>query len=158
MKFVIFRHGEKSNESHDPSLNIEGFKQAENALKLLVESRLPRPSKIYTSPKIRTQQTLKPIADFSKLKLNPTPLLDLRQNNETPKDFRLRVQEFLVGFQLELLSCVYICTHQDWIEEFLSIIESSTDLTQSKYNFWPSGQYMVFEKDEIWDLLEYKRI
>lgn len=160
MKFVIFRHAEKQGGlEKDSPLSPHGIAQSKNILSQVISKNLPIPTRIYASPRKRTSLTMTPLAESFKLKINATPLLDLKLNNETQKDFRLRIQEFLVGFQLEPdTPCVYICTHQDWIEEFLTVIECSTDLLQPKYSVWPSGQYMYFDKNELWDLLAFKQV
>ena len=160
MKFLIFRHAEKHGGlEKDSPLSPHGNAQAKNLLSQVISKNLPIPAKIYCSPRKRTSLTMNPLAESFKIKIATTPLLDLKHHNETQKDFRLRIQEFLVSFQLEPETpCVYICTHQDWIEEFLSIIECSTDLMAPKYSIWPCGQYMYFEKNEIWDLLAFKQV
>jgi phosphohistidine phosphatase SixA len=159
MKFVIFRHGDKQSDFHrDSPLSPQGLEQAKNIARLVQSKKLPIPNKLFASTKLRTLQTLTPLAELCRLKVQSTPLLDLRSGTETSKDFRLRVQEFLVSFQLEPTPCLFICTHQDWVEEFLSVIESSSDLLAQKYTNWPPGQYMYFEKSEIWDLVEFKSV
>ncbi|MCB0370073.1 MAG: histidine phosphatase family protein [Bdellovibrionales bacterium] len=160
MKFLLFRHAEKQGGlEKDSPLTPQGKIQAKNILSKVISKELPIPTRVYASPRKRTSLTMTPLAESFKIQIQTTPLLDLKQNQESMKDFRLRIQEFLVSFQLEEESpCVYICTHQDWIEEFLTIIECSTDLLNPKYSVWPSGQYMYFEKNEIWDLLSFKQV
>jgi hypothetical protein len=119
---------------------------------------------MFCSPRKRTQETLSFAAEQSRIKIAKTPLLDLRAPSESQKDFRLRIQEFLVGFQLDVPDSptkppsVYVCTHQDWAEEFLTIVESSTDLTQPKFGIWHSGQYMYFAKTDLWHLMDFNRL
>ncbi|NUM57866.1 MAG: histidine phosphatase family protein [Bdellovibrionaceae bacterium] len=160
MKFILFRHAEKQGGlEKDSPLSPHGISQSRQILGQVISKQLPIPTKIYCSPRKRTSLTLSPLAESFKLKININSLLDLKLNSETQKDFRLRIQEFLVSFQLEPETpCIYVCTHQDWIEEFLSVIECSTDLLQPKYSVWPCGQYMYFEKNEIWDLVSFKLI
>ncbi|MBN8538081.1 MAG: histidine phosphatase family protein [Deltaproteobacteria bacterium] len=160
MKFLIFRHADKKGGlEKDSPLSPLGIKQSQHLLEQVKNRKLPRPSKIYCSPRKRTSLTMGPLAENSQVRISETSLLDLKQPQESNKDFRLRIQEFLVSFQLEgEVPCVYICTHQDWIEEFLSVIESSTDLLKPEYSFWPCGQYMYFEKNDLWDLLEFQQI
>lgn len=165
MNFILFRHAEKSSEmASDPSLSQQGFNQGRNLVVLIQGKKLPPPTHIFCSPRKRTSETLSFAAEQSRIKIITTPLLDLRTSNESPKDFRLRIQEFMVGFQLDVPDnpqkppCVYVCTHQDWAEEFLTIIESSTDLTQPKYSVWASGQYMYFTKTDLWHVMDFGRI
>ncbi|OYZ23243.1 MAG: hypothetical protein B7Y39_05475 [Bdellovibrio sp. 28-41-41] len=165
MNFILFRHAEKSSEMvADSSLSPNGFNQARNLVQLIQSKKLPPPSHLFCSPRKRTSETLSFAAEQMRLKITSSPLLDLRTENESSKDFRLRVQEFLVGFQLDIPDnaknppTVYVCTHQDWAEEFISIIESSTDLNQPKYGIWPSGQYMFFAKTDLWHLMDLNRL
>jgi phosphohistidine phosphatase SixA len=148
----------------DSSLSAQGFAQARNLANLVQNKKLPVPTHMYCSPRKRTHETLSFLAEQARIKITKTPLLDLRTSAESTKDFRLRIQEFLVGFQLDVPDSatkpptVYVCTHQDWAEEFLTIVESSTDLTQPKYGIWPSGQYMYFAKTDLWHLKDFNRI
>lgn len=165
MNFILFRHAEKSSEYvADASLSAQGFIQARNLAQLVQNKKLPPPTHLIGSPKKRTRETLSFVAEQTRIKTSTNPLLDLRNNTESGKDFRLRVQEFLVGFQLDIPDSatkpptVYVCTHQDWVEEFISTIECSTDLTQPKYSVWPSGQYMYFNKTDIWHLMDFNRL
>lgn len=165
MNFILFRHAEKSSGfAPDASLSSIGLNQSRHLAQLVQNKKLPSPTHLYCSPKKRTKETLSFIADQARLKIISSPLLDLRNSNESEKDFRLRIQEFLVSFQLEIPDhpakppTVYACTHQDWVEEFMTIIESSTDLEQPKYSVWSSGQYMYFSKTDIWHLLDFNRI
>lgn len=159
MKFVIFRHAEKNGGlESDAPLSPRGQLQAKNILNQVLAKKIPVPTKIYCSPRKRTSLTLTPVAEKFNIKIQTTPLLDLKLNTENQKDFRLRIQEFLVSFQLEPdTPCIFICTHQDWIEEFLTVIECTTDLLSAKYSVWPSGQYMHFDKNDQWDLLDFRQ-
>jgi len=165
LNFILFRHAEKSSEMiADCSLSTAGFNQARNLVNLVQAKKLPPPTHLFCSPRKRTRETLSFVAEQTRLKITATPLLDLRTPTESTKDFRLRVQEFLVSFQLDIPDTVknpptvYVCTHQDWAEEFTSIIESSTDLSHPKYSSWPSGQYMYFAKSDLWHLMDFNRI
>lgn len=165
MNFILFRHAEKSSEiAHDSSLSAQGFNQAHNLAQLVLNKKLPPPTHIYCSPRKRTKETMSVVAEHARIKITESPLLDLRTSSESPKHFRLRIQEFMVGFQLDVPDTptkqptVYVCTHQDWAEEFLTIVESSTDLTQTKYSGWASGQYMFFAKTDLWHVMDFGRI
>lgn len=162
MQFILLRHAEKSSDfENDPPLSLKGKGQAQNLIAIIDQKKLPIPTHLFCSPRVRTKETLSFASKKFNIKIESNPLLDLRLGNESSKDFRLRVQEFLVGFQLDVFETakekkvVYLCTHQDWAEEFMSIIECSTDLKQSKYQNWTSGQYMYFEKSDLWHLLAY---
>ena len=165
MKFILFRHAEKSSELvPDASLSASGFQQARNLAQLVNTKKLPPPTHLICSPKKRTRETLSFIAEQARVSITTSSLLDLRNNTESEKDFRLRVQEFLVAFQLDIPDdlkkppVVYVCTHQDWVEEFMTIVESSSNLGSPKYSVWPSGQYMYFDKTDLWHLVDFNRL
>ncbi|MBL7545812.1 MAG: histidine phosphatase family protein [Bdellovibrionaceae bacterium] len=165
MNFILFRHAEKKSELvADSSLSQQGFNQARNLVQLVQNKKLPPPTHLFCSPRKRTKETLSFLAEHAHIKITTSPLLDLRTSPESAKDFRLRIQEFMVGFQLDIPDSpnkpptIYVCTHQDWAEEFLTIIESSTDLSQPKYSSWPSGQYMYFAKSDLWHLVDFNRL
>ncbi len=165
MNFILFRHAEKSSDfSSDSSLSAPGFNQARQLALLVQNKKLPPPTHLICSPKKRTRETLSFLSEQTRIKITPNLLLDLRGPLETEKVFRLRVQEFLVGFQLEIPDnpakppTVYACTHQDWVEEFITVIDCTTDLSPPKYSIWPSGQYMYYSKTDRWNLLEFGRL
>lgn len=165
MNFILFRHAEKNSELvQDASLSPLGFNQARNLASLVQNKKLPKPTHMFCSPKKRTRETLSFLSEQTKIKITASPLLDLRNNIESRKDFRLRVQEFLVAFQLDVPDntspppTVYVCTHQDWVEEFMTIIESSDDMSHPKYSDWPSGQFIHFSKTELWHFVDFDRI
>lgn len=165
LNFILFRHAEKSSElAPDPSLSPSGFNQARNLAQLVLNKKLPAPTHLFCSPRKRTKETLSFVAEQARVKIIESPLLDLQTTAESSKDFRLRIQEFMVGFQLDVPDgpgkspTVFVCTHQDWAEEFLTIVESSTDLTHPKYSIWGSGQYMFFAKTDLWHVMDFGRL
>ncbi len=158
MKWVIFRHGEKQKEGFDPELSAVGVDQSKKILAKVKAKKLPKPTVIYVSTKKRTWQTLEPLATACGLKPIIKAELTERVPGESTEKFRFRIQEFLV--KMILLhndnDVIYFCSHYDWIEEFLTIIESDSDL--SRCNHWPSAQHMVFEKNDLWTLTQYEGI
>lgn len=161
MKLILFRHAEKSSDkSYDPPLSSYGQLQAKKLAQEIFSKKLPKPHAFYVSSRVRTHQTFGEAAQMAGLKLKTSTLLDERQVNEKPADFRRRIQELLVTLQLDYpgKECIYLCTHFDWIEEFLSVIECSTDLMSVQYHSWAPAQWMLLEKTELWDLEKFARI
>ena len=96
MIIVLFRHAEKQNNpGGNPTLSERGHKQALSLLQDIEKGELPHPSKIISSPKIRTQQTLQPIANFYSLDLQIDPLLDERHSGESIEIFQKRINKAL---------------------------------------------------------------
>lgn len=152
--WVIFRHGEKQIQGFDPELTPRGLLQAQKVLQKVQANELPKPHALYVSTKRRTAQTLEPLAQQYRMKIQIKAELTERVPGETSEKFRLRIQEFLVKLLLlhQDNEVIYLCTHYDWIEEFLSVIESDSDL--SRYANFGAGQYILFEKKELWHLLK----
>lgn len=158
MMWVLFRHGEKTMQGHDPELSPRGHEQARKILEKVQKGGLPKPHALYVSTKQRTLQTFAPLSTGTKVPSQIRAELTERVPGETVEKFRFRIQEFLVRLMLQHKDneVIYLCTHFDWIEEFLTIVESDTDLTRCQH--WPSAQHMVFEKKELWHLLKYEGI
>lgn len=154
MMWVIFRHGEKQIQGFDPELTPKGHTQAQAILEKVKAGKLPKPNAIYVSTKKRTTQTLEPLAKQFRMKPQIKVELTERVPGETQEKFRFRIQEFLVKLLLlhQDNEVIYLCTHFDWVEEFLTVIESDSDLT--RYTNFAAAQYILFEKKELWHLLK----
>lgn len=154
MIWIIFRHGEKQIQGFDPELTPKGLTQAKSILEKVKTGKLPKPNALYVSTKKRTAQTLEPVASQFKMKTQIKAELTERVPGETAEKFRFRIQEFLVKLLLlhQDNEVLYLCTHIDWIEEFMSVIESDSDL--SRYANFSPAQYIMFEKKELWHVLK----
>ncbi len=161
MRVLLFRHAEKQViGTANPKLSPVGLQQAEKILSEVSAKKIPTPQVLLVSPRIRTQQTFEPLSLSVNIKLSVSPFLNERTSEESVADFRLRIQEFLVLLQMDYTNneCIYLCTHYDWIETFLSVIECSTDLLQTKYSHWGTAQWMLLDKTDQWHLIKFDRI
>lgn len=158
MIWVLFRHGDKQNTGHDPELSREGHEQAKRIAAKAKSGGLPKPTALYVSTKVRTRQTFEPLSQLLGVPLVIKAELTERVPGETAEKFRMRIQEFLVKIMLlhKETDVVYFCSHFDWIDEFLTIIESDSDL--SRCTHWPPAQHMVFEKRDVWFLAKYEGV
>ncbi len=150
MRIVLFRHGHKQfSMDENPSLSLKGFDQSKKLTQMLDTKILPNPNECWHSFKKRTFETLQ------ELKLNPSIQFKLKNNlnerqaTETIKDFQNRIKLILIDIQnLQIVSkehILFICSHYDWIEEFLNIASCSKDLNAFEYSNWAPGQYLDFE-------------
>jgi broad specificity phosphatase PhoE len=165
MKVILIRHGEKSNISSDHSKNYlspNGQKQALSLAKQVENQILPNPTHLLSSEFERTSETLKPLSDLFHLNIIKKREFDLQDYNETSRTFRDRVTRglsYLTTFPAD--SVVYVCSHQDWLQEALTII-SSTDSSVLKFNSWPTTRYLLFQvpSNQIteWTLIKEGRI
>ena len=148
MILILFRHGHKSLLPFaDPDLTPQGFDQAADLVQQIESGILPKPTHCWFSEKIRTQQTLsKAIENFNPISKKSSNL-NLRSHTETHQEFKSRIQKILFEITAENKSTDvhFICTHYDWIEEGLSLINSDKDLNSFEFSNWSPGQYLLFE-------------
>lgn len=148
MKFVLFRHAHKSFlPFEDPELSAEGHQQALRLLELTEKNELPHPTQLVVSPKRRASQTFYPISKCYQTPLNVSLHLDQRLHDESSSEFRNRVSEFLNSLQKKITSetdVVYACTHYDWIEEAMTLIDCDRDLNSFEFAHWSPTQYAAF--------------
>lgn len=151
MQVLIFRHAERQHaHSDDPPLSDRGFRQSQNLVKLVQESKIPSPTKIICSPKLRAIQTFESLAENLKIPLQVQLELNERQNSENGDVFAKRVKKFLDGLE-NYSGVIFVVTHLDWIEEALIHITSDVNLNTSNYQAWPPGQSVEFEiADGLW--------
>lgn len=159
MQILLFRHAERENTGvENPPLSARGQKQAQMLGLRFQSGAFPRPLKIFVSPKIRTHQTLQPLAELAGTDLQLTPELDERQNSESAAQFIQRVRRFLTFLEKQT-GVIYLCTHLDWIEEALIAISSSEDLLSEKYQAWAPAQFIEFDvQDGLWHVHASGRI
>jgi broad specificity phosphatase PhoE len=149
MKVVILRHATRSPSGMgDSPLNSVGLLQAR---KLATEclsplGPLPTPTHLWASPKKRAQQTLTPLSETSGVALKTESRLDERHQSESMQDFTQRIRAVLaeVG-QLSPApeTCVYLCTHLDWLEEAMPLIDS--DMTENEMAMpFSTAEFRIF--------------
>ncbi len=168
MKLVLFRHGEKQSErTSDPLLSHKGEQQAKALKQYVQQGILPKPNRLIISPKIRTAMTFSPLAQSLPLHLEKSNALDERSNQEEASDFKKRILQFIENIskpvdQKENEQIIFICSHLDWIEEFLDLLPSDSDLFQIPDFRWTPGAYLVFEfnfeRNELWQLTQKGRL
>ncbi len=160
MKLVLLRHAQKGiTPFDDPHLTEAGFLQNEALGQLVLKEILPRPTHLWASPKIRTGQTLKATAEICKISIQVDDLLDLRSPEETAAQFRKRILALLHqtdGHAGKAPHEVhYFCTHYDWIEEAMTLINADKDLNSFEFSHWTPTQFIVFEiKEALWRVLK----
>jgi broad specificity phosphatase PhoE len=166
MILILFRHGHKGQTPfQDPDLTPKGFDQALDLVTKIEQGILPQPTHCWFSEMIRTKQTLQKVIEKYQPKNFQKSELNIRNHigakSETTQDFRTRIQKFcndLVSKQ-KPSEVHFICTHYDWIEEVLTLINSDKDLNSFEFSNWAPGQYLVFEiessdKYQPWKVLK----
>jgi phosphohistidine phosphatase SixA len=149
MKFVLFRHAHKGfTPFEDPELSPRGFQQATKILALVRTNLLPKPTELFVSPRRRTSQTFYPLSRELQISFSVSDLLDQRKENENLQQFRLRIAQFIEGFSDRTTlanKTVFVCTHYDWIEEAMSLINCDRNLDSFEFSHWAPAQYLVLE-------------
>ncbi len=147
----MFRHAERENSgSSNPPLNRRGLDQAQKILQEIDLTHLPRPTKLFSSPKLRAQQTFHPLQDKLGVPLQLHPELDERHNFESAAVFSRRVQHFLNSLE-NMPGVIYFVSHLDWLEEAVHLIHADTDMTHSKFQTWMPAQCLEFDVQErLW--------
>ena len=156
MKFVLFRHGSKGfTPFEDPELNAQGFQQSIKIAELVKANQLPKPTHLFVSPRRRTSQTFYPVSKEFSLDMQIKEELDLRQPEETQSDFRARIQSFLDLVAGQSNDVIFACTHYDWIEESLTVIDCDKNLNSFEFSHWAPSQFLIFEIDNSgWKVLK----
>jgi phosphohistidine phosphatase SixA len=164
MKLVLIRHATRNTHAAgDASLNPTGMTQADELLRLLKpQGPLPVPSHLVTSPKKRAKQTLTPLSVATHAQLLIDSRLDERKQNESMSDFTERVTEVLNHLSqrgeaptnpaLENQSgkdspreiSIYLCTHLDWLELALNLLDSDLSDFERATSFAPC-EFKIFK-------------
>ncbi len=148
MVIFIFRHGHKAfSIDNDPPLSPKGFEQAMYLNQLIADKKIPLATHCWVSDKKRTFQTLEKVIDQHQLIAHKKSDLNYREAKENTVQFRQRIQKFLreLSTRAKESEIHYICTHYDWIEEAMPLINCDKDLGSYEYASWSPGQYLAFD-------------
>lgn len=152
MIFILLRHGHKSmTPPENPNLSDKGHNQAHHLLKMVQENNLPTPTLCLYSDKIRTKETLNKLIETFHPKHELKTDLNLRELNENAQQFRARIQKLVNYYTYQASQpqsknqIVYACTHYDWIEEAMTIIDCDKNLNSYEFASWSPAQYIEFK-------------
>lgn len=153
IEIVLFRHAERNKFIEDePQLSPYGLKQAHYLSEHREQLKLPKPTSLWVSPRLRAQQTMTPLSRLCETALIVKSELDERKSYETMPDFRLRITRFVKSLPLQN-GVIYMCSHLDWIEEAMSIFDCDSDLLNQPGGHWATSQFLELNYDstsEIW--------
>ncbi len=148
MKFVLFRHAHKGVQPFDdPELSLPGFEQATRLLQLISNNQLPAPTKLWVSPRRRTSQTFYPMSRGFSIPLEIKSDLDQSASDESGADFKKRIEKFLneINVMHSASETVFACTHYDWIECALPLIDCDKNLNTFEFSHWAPTQFVEFD-------------
>lgn len=157
MKFVLFRHAHKGFlPFEDPELSPKGLDQSIRIKELIKNNTLPQPQQLWISPKKRTAQTFYPCSKEFSITMQIQADLDQRLAEETSFQFKNRVQNFIneISRQAQTQTTVFACTHYDWIEEAMALINCDSDLSTFEFTHWSPTQFLIFQvQEDIWKII-----
>lgn len=143
-EIVIFRHAQKASWAADPDLSSEGLRQAREIVHLVQKGTLPKPELLLSSPRRRAQQTLTPVQEHFQIPLLLRPALNERESSENAKRFEDRIKIFLhQELPQERSTCIFLCTHLDWLEVFSWAAPLNEDIGQEIFGMPPAHFYHI---------------
>lgn len=154
MKLVLFRHATRSPyDGGDSVLSAKGRAQAEGIVgQISPQGPLPAPTRLLVSPKRRARETFTPLSNTLHIGLEVETRLDERSQVETGGEFRERIESLFSDLEVLVSpnSCVWLCTHLDWIEA--AMVTMNHDLNDLEASVgWSAAEYKVFRlEDGIW--------
>lgn len=159
---VLLRHAARDFELD--RLSSEGHRAASGLNHILSSYQLPVPTALFSSPKLRTQMTLRFLSDESGVPTTVDPRLDERGPIEKADVFQSRVANFLSECDRDAEGATasgsgfvkVACSHFDWLE-MAAVLISSDDGDIERTESWPPLHIRVFEfKDGLWRRISEK--
>lgn len=155
MIFVLLRHGHKSMDPpENPSLSAKGHEQSRKLLDMVKSKVIPAPTVCLFTDMVRTKQTLHDLIENYKPKSEYKADLNMRDHTETAQQFRARVQKLINLYTFQASQpenknqVVYACTHYDWVEEAMTVIDCDKNLDSYEFAGWAPAQYLEFKITE----------
>ena len=118
---VMIRHAHRdtSRREADDGLDEKGVEQAKS-LRRFFQARfnpddLSRGLWLVSSPKIRCQETLAPIAKLMDRPIDTHPGLDEQIGREPAPAFLARIEGFLAEWRQSKVETTVLCSHGDWL-------------------------------------------
>jgi broad specificity phosphatase PhoE len=111
-----------------------------------------RPTHLLSSPKTRCQQTLVPLANALDLSVTICGDLDERHANETSHDFNQRIHQFVSQLEKRFppTSQLALCSHYDWLAEFITIVPSDILEPETIQHFSPGEAHGFQLENGCW--------
>lgn len=156
MNLVLLRHATRSpvpetgqgSGANEYPLNSVGLTQAEDLVGAVEQlGKLPPPTLIFSSPKLRARQTMTPLSKAFEVEIKIFDDLDERLDSESLSSFEKRVRGAYDILKSHAANeTVYFCTHLDVLETASALWPtdfSEREMAQS----WSTLEYQVFNYD-----------
>ena len=144
------RHGSRDLSGSD-RLAAEGREQAMQLSRDIQEGRLPRPTRLIATPRVRSQETLHFVAVALSLSIEADPQCDERQPAEKVAEFEARVRMWTENARLSAAgSCTLVVSHLDWLEAAALFLNSDETELERAERWTPAARRYYFYQDGIW--------
>ena len=150
-QIVLLRHATRSAVlefgASESSLNAVGLAQAEDLADLVKKgAKIPPPTQLISSPKLRARQTLTPLSKSTGLKIEILDDLDERRDHESANAFDQRIRSIPEKFSKFLgpEGTLYLCTHLDVLEAAALLWPTNFSDRESTQS-WSTLEYQVFK-------------
>ncbi|MGE4132635.1 MAG: phosphoglycerate mutase family protein [Bdellovibrionales bacterium] len=118
---ILVRHAHRDNTDRavDNGLSEKGKTQAKAIRRFYLDRFSAQENKagiwLVTSPKIRCQETLAPLAKVLEKAVDLHPWLDEQAGKESVKAFEQRIEDFLAEWRASKMERTILCSHGDWL-------------------------------------------
>lgn len=124
-KILIVRHAHRDKpfgQAFDNGLSEKGRAQASTLVSEWGGELKKTETQLLSSPKKRCLETLRPLSEFLKLKIE----IDSRLDEESPEsdagEFMKNIRSFAKEWLKTQVEFTVVCSHGDWIPEFFRIM------------------------------------
>jgi len=116
-RLILIRHAHRDNSIREVD---NGLSDTGKAQALAIAKRFTEPLSIQSvilesSPKLRCQETIAPLANNLKTKVSINSLLDEQLPQETRSVFESRIHDYLEAWRKSGIKMSMACSHGDWI-------------------------------------------
>ncbi|MBL7688948.1 MAG: histidine phosphatase family protein [Bdellovibrionaceae bacterium] len=149
---ILMRHGSRDLTGLD-RLTAEGREQAMRLTRDVQEKRLPRPTRLIATPRKRSQETLRFLADDLLLKTEIDANCDERQPGEPVPQFENRVRNWIQSDRLRATDpaeVTLVVSHLDWLESAVIFLESDESELEQSEPWTPAVRRVYFYQDGLW--------
>lgn len=149
---ILMRHAARAFDGDH--LSLEGRTQASQLRQKLASLGIGAPARIQSSPKNRTQQTLRNLSNEVSVKIEVDARLDERESGESFVEFEDRVKSFLGDLDGSMFTVTLACSHLDWLEA-AALLLSSDDGDLERAEPWsPMAIRAYMFNDGIWKRIQ----
>ena len=116
-KLIFIRHAHREilERTADNGLSEKGRRQSEIIKEQLVSKYGLQSCVLYSSPKLRCIETLRPLATYLKQDIQIHSALSEKHPHESESEFKMRIIKFLEEWKQSDIELTLACSHGDWL-------------------------------------------